>query len=209
MAGEHISAGVLVGAVLAALLQCGIAQTVHVVGDDLGWVIPQGGASSYDAWAASKTFVIGDTLVFNFATDHHDVLEVPKASFDSCSSANPIGSLITTGPANITLSAAGEHYYICTFSQHCSLGQKLSITVSPPGASPSPRAASTPIPPPSNNTEPAACAPDLVPSPKAAGGPAATSPGMGTPPPPPGSSSHAITASLLFPIISIFVSWFM
>ncbi|PKI72677.1 hypothetical protein CRG98_006928 [Punica granatum] len=63
MAGEHIIAGVLVGAVLAALLQCGIAQTVHVVGDDLGWVIPQGGASAYDAWAASKTFVIGDTLV--------------------------------------------------------------------------------------------------------------------------------------------------
>ncbi|XP_031388529.1 mavicyanin-like [Punica granatum] len=152
MAGKHINVAVFMVAMLAALLQCGVAQTVHVVGDDLGWVIPQGGASAYDAWAASKKFVIGDTLVFNFATNQHDVLEVPRASFDSCSSANPIGSVITTGPANITLSAAGEHYYICTFSQHCSLGQKLSITVSSPGASPSPRTAPAPIPPPTNDT---------------------------------------------------------
>ncbi|XP_061995660.1 umecyanin-like [Rosa rugosa] len=133
---------VVFGLVAAVFLQCVAVETSHVVGDSVGWTIPQNGAQEYVTWASDKKFVVGDVLVFSFATGTHDVVEVPKASFDSCSSTNPIGSTITTGPTNITLTSSGEHYYICTFGLHCESGQKLAITVSA-SASPSAPSLST------------------------------------------------------------------
>ena len=50
------------GVIVAALVQCMAAQTVHVVGDAMGWGIPNAGASAYATWASSKTFVVGDIL---------------------------------------------------------------------------------------------------------------------------------------------------
>ncbi|KAL5697959.1 hypothetical protein ACHQM5_029053 [Ranunculus cassubicifolius] len=100
--------------VLVALIGVATAQTTHTVLDTMGWTIPQGGASAYTNWAASKNFMVGDTLM----------------EFDSCTATNTIGAIVMTGPANITLNTAGEHYYICTISGHCSLGQKLAINVS-------------------------------------------------------------------------------
>lgn len=151
--------------------------------------------------------------VFNFATGAHDVVQVPKESFDSCSSANPIGDTITTGPVNITLSKAGNHYYICTIGQHCQGGQKLAITVSgSPGAAPptpSTPPASTQTPPtttpsPPSGT-PAACTPTPTSSPAAspkAGGP------TGLTRAPPNSSSSSLFASFLvslLPIAAVFL----
>ncbi|KAI4329342.1 hypothetical protein L6164_021616 [Bauhinia variegata] len=127
---------------LALVLQCAAAQTLHVVGDSIGWTIPQNGAAAYQTWSSNNKFVVGDILQFNFQTNAHDVLEVQKESYDSCSSDKPIGSAFNTGPANITLSSAGEHYYICSVGQHCQNGQKLAITVS---ASPGPTSAPGPV----------------------------------------------------------------
>ncbi|KAG7992589.1 hypothetical protein I3843_02G135000 [Carya illinoinensis] len=114
--------------VAAVLLQSAAAKTVHVVGDSMGWTVPVD-ASAYENWAASKKFMVGDILTFNFVTGAHGVLQVSKESYDSCSASNPIGDPITTGPINITLSNSGNHYYICDFSMHCQFGQKLTITV--------------------------------------------------------------------------------
>ncbi|KAF5453238.1 hypothetical protein F2P56_028154, partial [Juglans regia] len=86
------------GVVAAVLLQCAAARTVHVVGDSLGWTVPRGGASDMRAGLRVRTFN------FTTGTGAHDVLRVPKESHDSCSSSNPIGGIITTGPINITLS---------------------------------------------------------------------------------------------------------
>ncbi|XP_051150164.1 blue copper protein-like [Andrographis paniculata] len=132
---------------LAAFVAVAAAQTTtttHVVGDRIGWIIPPGGDAAYRTWAATRTFRVGDVLVFNFTTNIHDVAEVNRASFDSCSGANPI-SMTTTGPARINLTTAGEHHYICTFSQHCALGQKLSINVlAATSATPAPQPATPP-----------------------------------------------------------------
>lgn len=38
------------------------AQTVHVVGDTMGWIVPSNGAVAYENWADDKTFRVGDTL---------------------------------------------------------------------------------------------------------------------------------------------------
>ncbi|KAJ0817343.1 putative Blue (type 1) copper binding protein [Helianthus annuus] len=107
-----------------------LAQTRHVVGGDaLGWNIPSNGAAAYTTWASQQTFNVGDTLFFNFTTGFHNVAEVSQAAYGPCTTANPI-STITTGPATVTLTAAGPHYYICTVGTHCQIGQKLSINVS-------------------------------------------------------------------------------
>ncbi|XP_062155394.1 cucumber peeling cupredoxin-like [Alnus glutinosa] len=194
--------------VLAAmLLQCSEAQIVHVVGDGMGWSVPQAGAAAYQTWADNNKFLVGDILTFNFATGEHDVLRVPKESFDSCSSANPIGDTITTGPVNITLSNAGNHYYICTVGQHCQFGQKLAITVSgspTPTTPPSPQTTPPTTPSPSSGT-PAPCTPTPTSSPAAspkAGGP------TGQTPTPPDSSSSGVFASFfvsLLPIAAAFL----
>ncbi|KAJ7956718.1 blue copper protein-like [Quillaja saponaria] len=129
---------ILVLVAVAGSIQSSSAQTRYVVGDALGWTIPQD-SSTYTSWAANKNFNSGDTLVFNFTSGLHDVAQVTKAAFDSCSATNPI-SILTISPATITLNGTGEHYFICTFASHCSLGQKLSITVtSNPSSSPAPQ----------------------------------------------------------------------
>ncbi|KAL2493469.1 Blue copper protein [Abeliophyllum distichum] len=123
------------------------------------WVgnIPPNSSFSYVNWALDKTFMVDDILVFNFMTNQHNVLRVPKTSYDECSKDNAIGSAITTGPAKITLDSAGEHYYICTVGNHCQMGQKLAITVSgTPGANPPtsslPNTPATPSPPPPDSS---------------------------------------------------------
>ncbi|KAI4380647.1 hypothetical protein MLD38_006814 [Melastoma candidum] len=160
------------------------SPVTYTVGDAAGWNVLAGGATPYQLWAANKTFMVGDTLVFNFVNRTHDVAEVSKAAFNSCNTNTTI-SLSTNPPVRIVLTTPGEHYYTCTFSGHCSLGQKLAINVigtstsatppsSTPGATP-PSSSATPPPPPSSATTPT-------------GTPSTPSP----PPPPPASSASSL-----------------
>ncbi|KAK9282189.1 hypothetical protein L1049_005101 [Liquidambar formosana] len=220
----------IVGVVVAVMLQCAVAQTVHVVGDSMGWIIPPGGAAAYTTWASTKNFVVNDILTFNFSTNAHDVLEVPKASFDACTSANAIGTAFTNGPANITLTSAGEHYYICTFGQHCQNGQKLAITVSSspgtippsgspapptttPSGSPAPPTTTTPATPSPTSGTPADCTPAPASAPKAGGPTGQTTPATpSTPaagPTSPGSSSSVVFASFFVTLLSVAMGFFV
>lgn len=83
--------------------------------------------------------------VFNFSSGQHDVAQVTKAAFDACNGSNTI-LLENSSPANITLPSAGEKYFICTISGHCSAGQKLAINVNAASSSPAPQPSSTPSP---------------------------------------------------------------
>lgn len=38
------------------------AKNTYQVLDSFGWSIPNGGAATYTAWAANKSFTVGDTL---------------------------------------------------------------------------------------------------------------------------------------------------
>ncbi|RZC53818.1 hypothetical protein C5167_012675 [Papaver somniferum] len=168
---------VLLIVVAATVFQCATAQTSHVVGDSLGWIIPAS-PSVYSDWASKQTFKVGDSLVFNFAVGLHTAYEVSKADYDSCNAAAaPIGSLLASSPATIRLATAGNHYYLCTLGGHCSAGQKLSITVASgsaaaaptPVAGDTPAASPTPVasPVPSPSTSPVsapAMSPDMSPS---------------------------------------------
>ncbi|XP_015900271.3 cucumber peeling cupredoxin [Ziziphus jujuba] len=214
---ERSTSKVLVtfGFIMAVCMHYVAAQTVHVVGDASGWTVPQNGAAFYQTWAANKKFVVGDILTFNFRTNAHDVLQVPKESYDKCSSDNPIDQTITTGPTNITIDSSGNLFFICSVGDHCQGGQKLSIAVSasPPGASPpSGNTPAPPPPPPATTTAPPtatspteACAP----TPSSSPSPSSSTPGDGSSvPPPPGSSSSAILAGVSLSFISIVMGFF-
>ncbi|PSS07509.1 Cucumber peeling cupredoxin like [Actinidia chinensis var. chinensis] len=207
---ERLMSMLVVGVVAVVMVQCAAAQTVHVVGDNIGWTIPQNGAEGYTTWASNKTFMLGDILIFNFLTNAHDVVQVPKASFDTCSSDNAIGNPITTGPANITLTSAGDHYYICTFGTHCQAGQKLSITVSSTPGAAAPPTHTTPTTPatpsPTSSTTPEACPPE-APTPKADGPTATSRPEVV--PSPPDSSSSAVFAGFSLTVLGFAMALFL
>ncbi|XP_062078096.1 cucumber peeling cupredoxin-like [Humulus lupulus] len=126
-----------------AMLQSSAVATTYTVGDSTTWSIPSI-PNAYSTWAAGKSFKVGDILVFNFMSGQHDVVEVKKTNYDSCSGANPI-SRQTSSPASITLQKTGDHYYICTVTGHCSAGQKLAINVTG-ASSPAPQPARSPSP---------------------------------------------------------------
>ncbi|KAA8535115.1 hypothetical protein F0562_030118 [Nyssa sinensis] len=210
---------VVVVVLAASLLQKTSAAT-YVVGGSLGWTVPPGGPSAYSTWASQHNFTVGDVLVFNFTTGQHNVARVTREAFNACNITNPI-SIVTVGPANITLNATGEDYFICTVGRHCSLGQKLAINItstSGPTASPpaSPPTSPSPAPSPTGTLSPP---PSMSPSPHSSHSPSPspTTPGTisppppdtitpsGTttppPPPPPPSSSAMPTAVATFSVI--------
>ncbi|KAK1259257.1 hypothetical protein QJS04_geneDACA005649 [Acorus gramineus] len=138
--------------VLMAFAASVSAVTTHDVGGSTGWTIPSD-SKTYTNWVAG----------FTFPTGSHNVMEVSKSDYDSCTTTAPIGGTKTTGPATLSLSTAGMHYYICGFPQHCSAGQKLSINVL--SSTPS----KVPSPPPS--TTAVAGGPTSTPPPSTGGGP--------------------------------------
>ncbi|XP_030553426.2 cucumber peeling cupredoxin-like [Rhodamnia argentea] len=183
-------------AFLAATIQCCGAQApatsptrspvTYTVGDGVGWNVLVNTTQAYERWAANKTFMVGDILVFNFANRTQDVAEVTKSAFDSCNTTSTI-SVHTDPPVRITLSSPGEHYYTSTYSNHCSQGQKLAINVtSSSAATPSPSPAATPSSP-----APATTPPPSSPSPATPPSSTATPPSTSTSPPPPSTPSPA------------------
>ncbi|KAH7675391.1 Cupredoxins domain-containing protein [Dioscorea alata] len=99
---------------------------VYKVGDSSGWTII--GNVNYTAWATSKTFHVGDTIVFEYNKQYHNVLEVKEADFSTCTTASPLAKF-TTGNDSIPIKQAGQQYFICGFPGHCEGGQKVEIMV--------------------------------------------------------------------------------
>ncbi|KAL2893698.1 Blue copper protein, partial [Bienertia sinuspersici] len=98
--------------------------TVYTVGDSSGWTL----GVDCGNWSASKTFLVGDTLVFNYGSGH-TVDEVKQSDYTTCN----IGNAITTdnkGTTSILLQTPRTHYFICGITGHCGSGMKLSVTVS-------------------------------------------------------------------------------
>ncbi|XP_038887357.1 mavicyanin-like [Benincasa hispida] len=130
-----------------ALFTVSVAATVHKVGDSAGWttLIPV----DYAKWASSKQFHVGDSLLFKYNTEFHNVLQVTQEQFKSCNSSSPVASY-NSGADSIVLKRPGTFYYLCGFPGHCQVGQKVEVKVtagsssaligpaSGPGPSPSP-----------------------------------------------------------------------
>ncbi|XP_056162097.1 umecyanin-like [Syzygium oleosum] len=142
MANAKITACVL--AVTVAFL-LGTEATNYTVGGSGGWKVPSS-TGAYSDWASQHAFEAGDVLVFDFDSSTNDVADVTKEDYDACNTGAPF-TVLSTSPAYYSLDTAGDYYFLCTTTGHCSQGQKLAITVakslsgptsSPPGSLPPP-----------------------------------------------------------------------
>uniref|UniRef100_A0ACD5YQJ0 Uncharacterized protein n=1 Tax=Avena sativa TaxID=4498 RepID=A0ACD5YQJ0_AVESA len=115
-----------------ALLSTASAVTYDVGAPSGEWDLN----TDYGSWVSDKKFVPGDSIVFKYTPPQHDVLEVSKADYDSCSAASPITTL-KTGNDVVALPATGTRYFICGFTGHCAAGMKVTIDVGSAGSSPS------------------------------------------------------------------------
>ncbi|XP_052144369.1 blue copper protein-like [Oryza glaberrima] len=138
MAGVHgLAAAGLVVLLLAAVAPAFAVD--YTVGDTSGW----SSGVDYDTWAKSKTFSVGDSLVFQYNM-MHTVAEVSSADYSACSASNSIQSYSDQN-TKIALTKPGTRYFICGTSGHCSGGMKLAVTVSAAAATtPTPAASSSP-----------------------------------------------------------------
>ncbi|KAK3425813.1 hypothetical protein EUGRSUZ_B00045 [Eucalyptus grandis] len=140
MAGAGL---LMLGATVLLQLVLPSLATVYTVGDTGGWVM----GTDYTTWTSGKTFLVGDSLVFNYGGGH-TVDEVSKSDYDA------------SGATTIPLKTAATHYFICGAAGHCSSGMKLAVSVkagssptaTPPTSGGSPAATTTTPSPPSTTT---------------------------------------------------------
>ncbi|KAL6857268.1 hypothetical protein ACP4OV_018650 [Aristida adscensionis] len=135
-------------AVLAvAVALAAVVGTVHGASYTVG--APAGSwdtRTNYTRWASGINFRAGDQLVFKYSRTAHNVVEVNKADYDSCSGAAPLATF-QTGDDAVPLPAAGvTRYFICTVPGHCDAGMKLAVRVQQAAAGPNAAAPSSPAP---------------------------------------------------------------
>ncbi|KAI4992946.1 hypothetical protein ZWY2020_007259 [Hordeum vulgare] len=159
-----------VAAISALLLGTASAATYGVGEPGGSWAL----GTDYSKWVSNKKFHPNDEIVFKYSTPTHDVVEVSKAGYDSCSAANAINTL-TSGNDVITLNTTGTRYFICGVPNHCSpttaASMKVVIEVVPSSSSPS-----SPMP--------------------------ATGPGANNPPPP-SSTATSVGAAAGFGLVAL------
>ncbi|GJN12495.1 hypothetical protein PR202_ga30777 [Eleusine coracana subsp. coracana] len=127
-------------AAVLVLQAAAAAATTYTVGAPDGLWDMQ---TNYAEWVAKRTFHPGDKITFTYSAELHDVVEVSKAGYDACSSANNI-SAFRTGNDVVALTAPGTRYFLCGLTGHCDSGMKIRIDVVAAGSSPmSPAAAPT------------------------------------------------------------------
>ncbi|OAY27927.1 mavicyanin [Manihot esculenta] len=102
-----------------------IDAAVYKVGDSAGWTTI--GNVDYKQWAATKTFQVGDTIVFKYS-QFHNVMRVTHAMYKACNASAPLATY-TTGNDSITLKTRGHHFFFCGVPGHCQAGQKVDINV--------------------------------------------------------------------------------
>lgn len=124
------------------------SATVFKVGDAVGWTI---GKIDYGTWASKKIFHVGDTLLFEYSSQYHNVMEVTKSSYDSCSTKSPM-STHATGNDSIAIKSEGDHFFLCGIPGHCAGGQKLKVSaLAKSGSSAAPSTSPTTAPVPSGS----------------------------------------------------------
>uniref|UniRef100_A0A7C8ZG82 Phytocyanin domain-containing protein n=1 Tax=Opuntia streptacantha TaxID=393608 RepID=A0A7C8ZG82_OPUST len=117
-------------------LICSCRGATYVVGDSNGWDI----STDLDSWAKGKKFVVGDVLLFQYAS-YHSVCELAKEEFESCKTSNALKTS-TTGNTTFSLTKPGDRYFSCGNRMHCLGGMKIQVHVEakPPPTLPPTRA---------------------------------------------------------------------
>ncbi|KAK4257933.1 hypothetical protein QN277_007456 [Acacia crassicarpa] len=101
---------------------------VYKVGGFPGWTSI--GNVDYNNWAASNNFQVGDTIIFEYNAQYHNVMKVPYKMYKSCnvSEGTPLETF-NTGNDSIKLNRYGHNWFICGFPGHCQNGLKVDVNV--------------------------------------------------------------------------------
>ncbi|CAI9096821.1 OLC1v1033042C1 [Oldenlandia corymbosa var. corymbosa] len=99
------------------------SATLYTVGDSSGWDI----STDLDSWQESKTFLVGDVLLFQYSS-YHSVSEVTEPNYMACN-ATDVLQTSSNGNTSFTLTNPGDRYFICGNRLHCLGGMKLHVHV--------------------------------------------------------------------------------
>ncbi|KAL7099052.1 hypothetical protein ACP275_09G058200 [Erythranthe tilingii] len=132
---------------LVVMIVCGGCECkggkVYKVGGSSGWT--NIGPLPYKSWPSSIVFHVGDTLLFEYNKEFHNVVRVTHTNFNNCNSTNPYHTW-STGNDSFTIPRHGHFYFICGVPGHCQSGQKIDIRVPKSVPAPSPQSPSIPGP---------------------------------------------------------------
>ncbi|OMP03742.1 Plastocyanin-like protein [Corchorus olitorius] len=143
---------------LVFLMAMAAHAAVYKVGDSAGWTTI--GNVDYKQWSATKTFQVGDVIIFEYNAQFHNVMQVTHPMYKACNATAPLATY-TTGNDSITITRKGHHFFFCGVPGHCQAGQKVDINVlrtSETAPIPSPSEVSPPsvpavgVPAPSSNS---------------------------------------------------------
>ncbi|RVW65374.1 Blue copper protein [Vitis vinifera] len=180
----HKMAGVGVVCVVFFVL-CAVMPSLatdYTVGDSTGWTM----GADYSTWTSGKTFVVGDTLVFNYGGGH-TVDEVSASDYSTCTVGNAITS-DSTGATTISLKKTGTHYFICGVIGHCGSGMKLAVTV---------ESGKTTAPPTSSSATPSSGAATTSPA----------TPTATTTTTPSSTVAHSSAGNAFSPFVAVVITW--
>lgn len=105
---------------------------MYKVGDSKGWKVYN--SDFYYKWSEEKLFHVGDSLLFEYANEVNDVLEISgDLEFKFCDPTSPI-AVHKTGQDLVKLTKPGVHYFISSEPGHCEAGLKLRVVVAPAAA---------------------------------------------------------------------------
>ncbi|GAV60657.1 Cu_bind_like domain-containing protein [Cephalotus follicularis] len=127
------------------IMQKGSAREFKV-GGSKGWAIPDN-STSYNQWAESNRFQIGDSLLFVYPSGQDSVLHVNRDAYTNCTTQ---GEKYTDGHTVFTFNQSGPFYFISGNKENCLKNEKLvtvvladrssrtsnATTVSPPSPAP-------------------------------------------------------------------------
>ncbi|XVF56839.1 hypothetical protein PTKIN_Ptkin06aG0152400 [Pterospermum kingtungense] len=129
-----VHCSLVIFALVAAMIPAISYAMEFTVGDDDGWKL----GVNYTEWAKGKQFFVGDTLVFKYNVEFHNVYSVNGTDFQNCNVPLNTSLAFFTGNDSIKLATLGNKWYICGVGRHCDGGMKLKITVIESGPTPAP-----------------------------------------------------------------------
>ncbi|TVU03725.1 hypothetical protein EJB05_50730 [Eragrostis curvula] len=121
---------------------------VHVVGGERGWTVPPSGnaagEASFDQWAASRRFHVGDLLGFKYS-NNDSVLLVSRGGYEQCATTSAV-SRFDGGDTRFALDRPGHVYFVSGAPGHCEAGQRMAVRVTAALSSPATATAPASVP---------------------------------------------------------------
>ncbi|RID47808.1 hypothetical protein BRARA_I04374 [Brassica rapa] len=149
---EHVVCMMIIIMAMGMFGESLASSSLHKVGGSAGWTTL--GNVDYQKWTSSDIFTPGDSLLFVYNTQFHNVKQVSRRDFLSCNATSALATY-NSGSDTVALKKPGHYYFLCGFPGHCQAGQKLHVlVVATSTASPSLSPDLSPAPSPSIGSSP-------------------------------------------------------